>query len=77
VRLVNADGASTVYDKGTLLVYDADGSLLRQRSLIPVAWSCKTATRLLVFDQSRRGRGDCCPIVTEIDRYESSLVKPR
>jgi len=24
-----------VYDKGTLLVYDADGSLLRQRSLIP------------------------------------------
>jgi len=35
LRLVNADGSSTVYDKGTLLVYDADGSLLRQRSLIP------------------------------------------
>ncbi|SFS06335.1 hypothetical protein SAMN05216559_3018 [Halomicrobium zhouii] len=35
LRLVDAEGNSTVYDKGTLLVYDADGSLLRQRSLIP------------------------------------------
>lgn len=35
LRLVDASGKQTVYDKGTLLVYDADGSLLRQRSLIP------------------------------------------
>lgn len=35
VRLDDAAGESTVYDKETLLVYDADGSLLRQRSLIP------------------------------------------
>jgi len=35
LRLVDADGKQTVYDTETLLVYDADGSLLRQRSLIP------------------------------------------
>ena len=35
VRLTDADGKSTVYDKGTLLVYDAAGSLLRGKSLIP------------------------------------------
>lgn len=35
VRLTDGDGKSTIYDKSTLLVYDADGSLLRQKSLIP------------------------------------------
>ncbi len=35
VRLTDADGKSTVYDKETLLVYDSGGSLLRERSLIP------------------------------------------
>jgi hypothetical protein len=35
LRLVDGGGDATVYDKDTLLVYDADGSLLRQRSLIP------------------------------------------
>lgn len=35
VRLVDRDETTTVYDKETLLVYDANGSLLRQRSLIP------------------------------------------
>lgn len=35
VRLTDSDGKSTVYDKETFLVYDAEGSLLRQQSLIP------------------------------------------
>ncbi|WP_135302691.1 DUF5793 family protein [Haloarcula amylovorans] len=35
VRLTDSDGKSLVYEKRTLLVYDHDGSLLRQRSLIP------------------------------------------
>lgn len=35
VRLTDGDGKSLVYEKRTLLVYDHDGSLLRQRSLIP------------------------------------------
>lgn len=35
VRITDADGDATVYEKGTLLVYDADGSLRRQDSLIP------------------------------------------
>lgn len=35
LRLVDSDGESSTYDKETLLVYDADGSLLRQKSLIP------------------------------------------
>jgi len=35
VRLTDSDGKSLVYEKRTLLVYDDDGSLLRQRSLIP------------------------------------------
>ncbi|MBV0923161.1 hypothetical protein KTS45_03015 [Halomicroarcula limicola] len=35
VRLTDSDGESLVYEKRTLLVYDHDGSLLRQRSLIP------------------------------------------
>jgi len=35
VRLTDSEGKSLVYEKATLLVYDADGSLLRQRSLIP------------------------------------------
>lgn len=35
VRLTDSSGKSRVYEKGTLLVYDHDGSLLRQRSLIP------------------------------------------
>lgn len=35
VRLTDGEGKSRVYDKETLLVYDADGSLLRKRSLIP------------------------------------------
>jgi hypothetical protein len=35
VRLTDDDGKSRVYDKRTLLVYDSDGELLRQHSLIP------------------------------------------
>jgi len=35
VRLTDTDSKSLVYDKQTLLVYDHDGSLLRERSLIP------------------------------------------
>ncbi|WP_276271645.1 DUF5793 family protein [Haloarcula litorea] len=35
VRLTDGDGKSLVYEKSTLLVYDHDGDLLRQRSLIP------------------------------------------
>lgn len=35
VRLTDSEGKSTVYDKRTLLVYDAEGSLLRSESLIP------------------------------------------
>ncbi|MFC7077599.1 DUF5793 family protein [Haloarcula halophila] len=35
VRLTDSTGKSRVYEKRTLLVYDHDGSLLRQRSLIP------------------------------------------
>lgn len=35
VRVTDSDGKSLVYDKRTLLVYDHDGSLLRDRSLIP------------------------------------------
>lgn len=35
VRLTDGEGKSTIYDKRTLLVYDAAGNLLRQRSLIP------------------------------------------
>lgn len=35
VRLTDSDGKSLVYDKQTLLVYDHDGELLRDRSLIP------------------------------------------
>ncbi|WP_254274227.1 DUF5793 family protein [Haloarcula marina] len=35
VVLTDSDGESVAYEKGTLLVYDHDGSLLRQRSLIP------------------------------------------
>jgi len=35
VRLTDNDGKSLVYEKQTLLVYDHDGSLLRQQSLIP------------------------------------------
>jgi hypothetical protein len=35
VRLTDGDGKSLVYEKDTLLVYDHDGSLLRQQSLIP------------------------------------------
>lgn len=35
IRLTDSDGESTVYDKDLLLVYDADGSLRRSRSLIP------------------------------------------
>jgi len=35
VRLTDSDGKSLVYEKETLLVYDEEGSLLRQRSLIP------------------------------------------
>lgn len=35
VRLTDSDGKSLVYEKDTLLVYDHDGSLLRQQSLIP------------------------------------------
>lgn len=35
IRVTDADGKSIVYDKRTLLVYDDDGSLLRQESLIP------------------------------------------
>lgn len=35
VRITDGQGKSTLYDKETLLVYDADGSLLRRRSLIP------------------------------------------
>ncbi|WP_262176894.1 DUF5793 family protein [Haloarcula laminariae] len=35
VRLTDSDGKSLVYEKETLLVYDEDGNLLRQRSLIP------------------------------------------
>ncbi|MDS0276858.1 DUF5793 family protein [Halomicroarcula sp. S1AR25-4] len=35
VRLTDSEGKSLVYEKRTLLVYDHDGSLLRQQSLIP------------------------------------------
>lgn len=35
LRLTDGDGKSRVYEKGTLLVYDHDGELLRGRSLIP------------------------------------------
>jgi hypothetical protein len=35
VRVTDGDGKSLVYEKQALLVYDHDGSLLRQRSLIP------------------------------------------
>jgi len=35
VRLTDSDGKSLVYEKEILLVYDEEGSLLRQRSLIP------------------------------------------
>ena len=35
VRLTDSEGKSLVYEKRTLLVYDHDGGLLRQRSLIP------------------------------------------
>lgn len=35
VRVTDGDGKSLVYEKQALLVYDADGNLLRQRSLIP------------------------------------------
>jgi len=35
VRLTDSDGKSLVYEKEILLVYDAEGELLRQRSLIP------------------------------------------
>ncbi len=35
VRIEFADGDNIVYEKGTLLVYDDEGSLLRQHSLIP------------------------------------------
>lgn len=35
VRLTDSDGKSLVYEMSTLLVYDHDGDLLRQRSLIP------------------------------------------
>jgi hypothetical protein len=35
VRLTDSEGKSLVYEKQTLLVYDHDGSLLRQESLIP------------------------------------------
>jgi len=33
--LTDSDGKSLVYEKEILLVYDEEGSLLRQRSLIP------------------------------------------
>ncbi|MFB6074214.1 MAG: DUF5793 family protein [Haloarculaceae archaeon] len=35
VRITDAAGASRVYEKRTLLVYDVDGSLRRSSSLIP------------------------------------------
>ena len=35
VRVTDSQGTATVYEKHTLLVYDHDGGLLRQRSLIP------------------------------------------
>jgi hypothetical protein len=35
VRLTDGEGKSLVYEKATLLVYDSDGELLRNRSLIP------------------------------------------
>ena len=35
LRLTDAEGKSTVYDKEILLVYDESGSLSRGRSLIP------------------------------------------
>jgi hypothetical protein len=35
VRVTDGNGKSLVYEKQVLLVYDADGNLLRQRSLIP------------------------------------------
>lgn len=35
VRITDGEGKSTVYDKETFLVYDADGSLMRNESLIP------------------------------------------
>lgn len=35
VRIEPEDGEDLVYDKETLLVYDEEGSLLRQHSLIP------------------------------------------
>lgn len=35
IRINRSDGSPVVYDLDSLLVYDADGSLLRQHSLIP------------------------------------------
>lgn len=35
VRITDAAGEQTTYEQRTLLVYDADGSLRRQESLIP------------------------------------------
>lgn len=35
VRITDGEGDETVYEKRTLLVYDPDGSLRRQDSLIP------------------------------------------
>jgi nitrogen fixation protein FixH len=35
IRLTDSDGKSLVYEKAVLLVYDEEGELLRQRSLIP------------------------------------------
>jgi len=35
VRLTDGDGESMTYEKRTLLVYDHEGELLRNRSLIP------------------------------------------
>ena len=35
VRLTDSEGKSLVYEKAILLVYDEEGNLLRQRSLIP------------------------------------------
>ncbi|MFB6298336.1 MAG: DUF5793 family protein [Salinirussus sp.] len=35
IRIVRPDADPVILEKGTLLVYDDEGSLLRQRSLIP------------------------------------------
>lgn len=35
LAVTTADGSTTTYEKETLLVYDAEGNLLRARSLIP------------------------------------------